>query len=113
MKPILENLNAKLDEQKYLLRIMSMWNEVKSQGIDLDAVSALGFDPVLMTIVERRDARRKTGFGVIEKGLSNSNPYGWPMVTVDGKQMVQTKKFNYVKLQTGEKIRLTPMVDRP
>ena len=67
MKPILENLNAKLDEQKYLLRIMSMWNEVKSQGIDLDAVSALGFDPVLMTIVERRDARRKTGFGVIEK----------------------------------------------
>lgn len=107
---IIAGIQAKLDEQALLLRTLAMWNKVRLQGIDPDDVKSFGFDPTLMTVKERNEARRKNlGFG-----WNANNPYNWPISrNEEGQARIIGLKHNFVRLHSGEKVKLSPMVDRP
>ena len=109
MQSTIDSLSAKLDEQKKLLRTLAMWDKVKAQGINPDDVASFGFDPKLMDAKERHEARRKNW-----SVYSDNNPFGWPVVRNEqGQAMIVGMKHNFVRLHSGEKVKLSPMVDRP
>jgi len=74
MQEIIDRIQARLEEQKVLLRTLAMWGKVKEQGINPDDVKSFGFDPELMTVAERNEARRKNG-----SNYNTVNPYCWPI----------------------------------
>lgn len=111
MQKTIESLNAKLDEQKQLLRTLAMWGKVQEQGINSDDVASFGFDPTLMDAKERNEARRSNR---VMGSFSNHNPFGWPVTrNAEGQSVIVGLKHNFVRLHSGEKVKLSPMVDRP
>ena len=109
MQVTIEGLQAKLDEQKQLLRTLAMWGKVQEQGINPDDVKSFGFDPALMTAQERNEARRANRLN-----YTTNNPYGWPISrNEEGHARIIGLKHNFVRLHSGEKAKLSPMVDRP
>lgn len=108
MQNTIDQLQSKLDEQKQLLRTLAMWGKVKEQGINPDDVKSFGFDPELMTVAERNEARRKNRLN-----YSTFN-HCWPISrNEEGQARIIGQKHNFVRLHSGEKVRLSPMVDRP
>jgi hypothetical protein len=84
------------------------------QGINADDVSTFGFDPKLMTEDERREARRAANAKFETRGrYTDNNPYLWPVEDLNGRRTIRTLRYNFVRLNTGEQVRLTPMIDRP
>lgn len=109
MQKTIEGLQAKLDEQKQLLRTLAMWGKVQEQGINPDDVKSFGFDPSLMTAKERNEARRGNW-----SNFTPNNPYGRPISrNEEGQARIIGLKHNFVRLHSGEKVKLSPMVDRP
>jgi hypothetical protein len=109
MQKTIDSLQAKLDEQKQLLRTLAMWAKVQEQGINPDDVKSFGFDPALMTAQERNEARRANRLN-----YTTNNPYGWPISrNEEGQARIIGLKHNFVRLHSGEKVKLSPMVDRP
>lgn len=92
MNEILARIEAKIKEQQQLLRTLSMWNEVRIQGIDPDDVLSFGFDESLMTHKDKMEARRKNVF--------------WFKTPI-------TNTHNFVRLKDGMKISLNPPIKNP
>lgn len=109
MQKTISTLQTKLDEQKHLLSVLAMWDKVRGQGINPDDVKSFGFDPELMTAQERNAARRANRLN-----YSTFNPFGWPITrNEEGQSRIVGLKYNFVRLHSGEKVKLSPMVDRP
>lgn len=109
MQATISGLQAKLDEQKLLLRTLAMWGKVQEQGINPEDVKSFGFDPMLMTATERNEARRLNRLN-----YKTFNPFGWPVSrNEEGQARIIGLKHNFVRLHSGEKVKLSPMVDRP
>lgn len=104
----IEGLQAKLDEQKQLLRTLAMWGKVQEQGINPDDVKSFGFDPALMTAQERNEARRANRLN-----YTTNNPIRTISRNEEGQARIIGLKHNFVRLHSGEKVKLSPMVDRP
>lgn len=111
---LIASIAAKKTEQLVLLRQLAMWAEVQKQGVSPETVDVFGFDPKLMTDDERREARR-AAHAKFETRLSyrDNNPYCWPVEHVNGRLTIRVRRYNFVRLKTGEQVRLTPMIDRP
>lgn len=115
---LIADMQAKRAEQDVLLRQLAMWAKVREQGISPEAVDVFGFDPKLMTDDERRTAKAETvkrnrGLGVFIVCNDNQNPFGWPIEDMNGKRTIRTLRYNFVRLKTGETVKLSPMIDRP
>lgn len=107
----ISNIQDKLSEQQRLLSMLAMWDKVKEQGIDPEVVKSFGFDPELMNASDRNQARREARRNHGDD--TKTNPFGWPVsANEDGSRVIMTAKFNFVRLKTGEKVKLSPMIDR-
>lgn len=105
---ITDRLAARDAERSLLLRTLAMWAKVKEQGTDPETVARFGFDPELLTTSERNEARRKN------HNWTRFNPYGWPVSrNSEGSAVIRPRKYNFVRLKTGDVVTLSPMVDSP
>ena len=96
-----------------LAKILDIWQEVKNQGINPEDVRYFGFDPYQLTKEEKIEANKiKRRLLAIGAPVRNCNPFNWPIKRENGKEVIETQKFNVVFLKNGEKIRLTRMIDR-
>ena len=104
---LMNELKDKNQDRALLVAALEMWFKIKKQGVDINKVEGFGFDANLMN----QEDLRAAGFYKYRHGntRNRSNPFDWPVIN----GVCTPKKYNYVVMQDGTKVKLSPMVDRP
>ena len=106
IKKLMKNIEDKNRERLDAFRQLDMWAKVQDQGIDTSTVSRFGFDPDLVPEEELVKLRKNEGF-------NKNNPYGWESREVNGRRTTTPEIYNYVILNTGEKVPLKSAIQKP
>jgi hypothetical protein len=96
----IESLQSKLDEQKYLLDILDMWEKVKAQGIDPEEVKCFALLPEFMSRLQKRK------WNALEYAKD-------PNRRVNGCNIVEPTHANAVRMKDGTTNQLDPWVELP
>jgi len=107
IQKIMKKIEDATNEKKVLLNQLKMWTEAKEQGIDIDNVSFFGFDPMLVPEEELQTLKQKN------QSFNKSNPYEWETKEVCGVLTTIPKLYNYVRMQSGDKIPLKSAIKKP
>lgn len=98
-------------------RELELLQQLRRQGLNPTEIEAFGFDPLLLTPVELQAARQEFRDRPRPPGarpeFDRHNPYDWPVWELGPRLCCRPPKFNFVRLTSGDQVRLTPMLERP
>lgn len=112
---LLKSIREKQAERDRLLATLDLWASVQAQGITVDTVDTFGYDPTWIDPKQRFEIRRTRIRGLPDPITGKAYPrFSDTPHLYPGERLPNghhtCEVYNYVRLKSGERVRLDPML---